>query len=195
MPPKTKFTKKDIIDAALEIAKEKGLSHIHARSVASQLNSSVAPIYVNFATIDDLVEAVVSQIFRISEELFAEQNGQSIFEKMGKASLAFAREYPTLFRDLVIQPNPYMDTYDTVENSLVEDLMADDALQGWTFEEIKKFMLKMRAFQIGLSVMLANDQVPSWLDDQEFDALLMEVGGDVLLSRQIKREGNKKGNG
>ena len=190
MPPKTKFDKRSIIDAALEIAKEKGLSGIHARSVANRLNSSVAPIYLNFATIDDLVEAVVKHIFAISEEMFAKQNGQSVFEKMGKASLAFAREYPVLFRELVIQPNPYMESYETTENSLIEDLMEDEALQSWTFVELKRLILKMRAFQIGLSVLVANDNVPSWLDDQGFDALLMEVGEDVLLAHQIKRKEN-----
>jgi len=195
MPPKIKFTKKNIIDAALEIAKEKGLSHITARSVANQLDSSVAPIYVNFTTIDDLVEAVVKRVFTMSEELFEEEKGESTFEKMGKASLTFAREYPELFRELVIQPNPYMASYEDIENSLVDALMQDQTMNGLTFEEAKRLMLKMRAFQVGLSVMVANGQVPSWLDDQEFDALLMEVGDDVLLAYQIKRDENNKENG
>mgnify|MGYP001036238520 FL=1 len=195
MPPKIKFTKKNIIDAALEIAKEKGLSHISARSVANQLDSSVAPIYVNFVTIDDLVEAVVKRVFTMSEELFEEEKGESTFEKMGKASLTFAREYPELFRELVIQPNPYMASYEDIENSLVDALMQDQTMNGLTFEEAKRLMLKMRAFQVGLSVMVANGQVPSWLDDQEFDALLMEVGDDVLLAYQIKRDENNKENG
>lgn len=195
MPPKTKFDKKAIIDAALEIAKDKGLSHIHARSVAKRLNSSVAPIYVNFATIDDLVEAVVKRVFTISKELFEEEKGQSTFEKMGKASLTFAREYPELFRELVIQPNPYISSYEDIENSLVEALMQDQTMDGLTFDEAKRLLLKMRAFQIGLSVMVANGQVPSWLDDQEFDGLFMEVGNEVLLADQVKREENKNGNG
>ena len=195
MPPKTKFTQKDIIDKAFEIAKEKGLSHITARSVADRLHSSVAPIYVNFSTIDDLVQAVVKQVFIMSEELLEKEQGQSNFEKMGKASLKFAREYPDLFRELVIQPNPYISSYEDIENSLVEALMQDETMDGLTYDEAKRLMLKMRAFQTGFSVMIANNQVPSWLGDQEFDALLMEVGDDVLLAHQIKREGNNKGNG
>ena len=195
MPPKTKFNKKAIIDAALDIAKEKGLSHITARSVANRLNSSVAPIYVNFATIDDLVEAVVKRVFTLSEELFEEENGESTFEKMGKASLRFAREYPDLFRELVIQPNPYMTSYQDIENSLVEALMQDQTMNCLTFKEARRMLLKMRAFQIGLSVMVANGNVPAWLDDKEFDALLMEVGDDVFLAHHIKCEDNKQGNG
>ncbi|MCR3923455.1 MAG: TetR/AcrR family transcriptional regulator [Firmicutes bacterium] len=190
MPPKIKFDKTAIVDAALEIAKEKGFSGITARSVANQLHSSVAPIYVNFATVDDLVAAVVQRVFAISEELLANQKGESLFENMGKASLAFAREYPVLFRELSIQPNPYMASYETIENAMVEALREDEAMQGWTLAERKRLLLKLRIFQMGLSVMVANGHMPSWLDNQEFDALLMEVGDDVLLAQQIKRREN-----
>ena len=188
MPPKTKFGKNAVVDAALEVAKEKGFSGITARNVANQLHSSVAPIYVNFSTIEDLVEAVVQRVFAISEELLAKQKGESLFENIGKASLAFAREYPVLFRELSIQPNPYMASYETVENSMIESLAEDKAMQGWTLEERKRLLLKMRVFQMGLSVMVANGHVPSWMDNQEIDELLMEVGNDVLIAQQIKRK-------
>ncbi len=190
MPPKTKFDKNAILNAALEIAIEKGFSGITARSVANRLNCSVAPIYVNFATVDELVEAVVQRVFAISEELLTKQKGQSMFEKIGKASLVFAREYPVLFRELSIQPNPYMDSYETLENTMLESMAEDKATQGWTLKERKRLLLKLRVFQMGLSVMVANGHVPSWLNSQEFDQLLMEVGDDILLAQQMKRKDN-----
>lgn len=190
MPPKTKFDKDAIVEAALDIAKEKGLSGISARSVANRLKSSVAPIYVNFATVEELVEAVVQQVFAMSEELLAQQKGNSMFENMGKASLAFAREYPVLFRELSIQPNPYMASYETVENIMIESLREDEDMRDWTLAERKRLLLKLRVFQMGLTVMVANGHVPSWIDNDELDQLLMEVGDDVLLSHQIKRKEN-----
>ncbi|UNC92318.1 TetR/AcrR family transcriptional regulator [Candidatus Contubernalis alkaliaceticus] len=189
MPPKTKFEKEVIVEAGLEIAKEKGFSGITARSVANRLRSSVAPIYVNFATIDDLIEAVVQRVFAISEELLAKQKGQSVFEIIGKASLAFARDYPVLFRELSIQPNPYMSSYETIENNMIEAMAEDEAMRGWTIEERKWLLLKMRVFQMGLSVMVANGHVPSWLENQDFENLLMEVGDDLLQVQQLKRRG------
>jgi len=190
MPPKTKFDKTVIVNAALEIAKEKGLSGITARSVSKQLNSSVAPIYVNFDTVDDLIEAVVHRVFAISEEMLAKQEGESQFEKMGKASLAFAREYPVLFQELSIQPNPYMASYETIENKMIDALGEDLETADWTLEERKRLLLKLRVFQTGLSVMVSNGHVPSWIEDQELEQLLMEVGEDVLLAHQIKRREN-----
>ena len=192
MPPKTKFDKNSIVDAALEVAKERGFSSITARNVANRLHSSVAPIYVNFSTIEDLTEAVVQRVFAISEELLANQKGQNLFENIGKASLAFAREYPVLFRELSIQPNPYMASYQTIENSMIEALSEDEAMRSWTFEERKRLLFKMRVFQMGLSVMVANGHVPSWLSKQEVEELLLEVGDDVLMAQQIKRKENSE---
>ncbi len=188
MPPKTKFDKETIIEAAFDVAREKGFSGVTARSVANRLNSSVAPIYVNFATIDDLVAAVVQRVFAVSEELLAKQEGEDLFEKIGKASLAFAREYPVLFRELLIQPNPYMASYETIEKGMLEALAGDEAMRGWTLEERKRLFLKMRVFQMGLSAMVANGHVPAWLDDRAVEELLMEVGEELMLVQQIKRK-------
>lgn len=188
MAPKTKFDKDAIVEAALEIAQEKGLAGITARSVAKKLNSSVAPIYVNFTTLDDLVEAVVQRVFAISEEILEEQKGQSMFENMGKASIAFARKYPVLFREFSIQPNPYMASYESTENAMIDAMADDQSMEGWTLDERKRLFLKMRIFQMGMSVMVANGHVPSWIDNQDFDELLMEVGEDLLLADEIKRK-------
>lgn len=188
MPPKTKFDKSAIVDAAFEVAKEKGLSGITARNVANRLQSSVAPIYVNFSTIEELIEAVVKRVFAISEEMLSNQKGQSLFEKIGKASLAFAREFPILFRELSIQPNPYLASYETIENAMIAALSEDEVMRGWTLEERKRLLLKMRVFQMGLSAMVSNGHVPSWLGNQEVDELLMEVGNDILIAQQIKRK-------
>ncbi len=192
MPPKTKFDKEAVIKAAFDVAKEKGFSGITARSVADRLNSSVAPIYVNFATIDDLVEAVVRRVFAISEELLAKQKSESIFENIGKASLAFAREYPVFFRELSIKPNPYRASYETIEKAMVESLAEDEAMRDWTLEERKRLFLKVRVFHMGLSAMVANGHVPSWLEHHEFEELLLEVGEDLLLVQNIKRREKRK---
>jgi len=191
MPPKKKFDKEAIVEAAFQVAIEKGFSGITARSVANRLNSSVAPIYVNFDTIDELVEAVVQKVFSITEELLAQQKGGSLFEKIGLASLAFAREYPVLFQELSIKPNKYLASYETIENTMIEALAEDEAMEGWTLEERKRLFLKMRVFQMGLSAMVANGHVPFWLDDRAVEELFMEVGDDLLLVQQIKRKGQK----
>lgn len=191
MPPKPKFNKESIVEAAYEIAKEKGLAAITARRVANRLGCSVAPIYVNFATLDDLTEAVVRRVFTFTEELVAKHKGANLFENMGKASLAFAREYPVLFRELTMEPNPYMASYETVENSILEALAAEESMRGLSLDERRRLLLKMRVFQMGLSAMVANGHLPAWLDDRQAEELLMEVGDELLSIQHSKREENK----
>ncbi|RQD68598.1 MAG: TetR/AcrR family transcriptional regulator [Tindallia sp. MSAO_Bac2] len=191
MPPKTKFDKEAIVNAAFEIAEEEGLKAITARSVAKRLKSSVAPIYVNFETIDDLIEAVVHRVFALADEFLKKQQGSSIFENIGKASLAFAREYPVLYRELAIQPNPYLASYETLEQSMIEAMAEDELLKGWSDEERRQLLLKMRVFQMGLTTMVANGQVPSWMEEEAFEELLMEVGEDLYLAQKAKREGKE----
>lgn len=188
MPPRTKFDREAIVEAAFEIAKEEGFSGITARSVAKRLHSSVAPIYINFETIDDLVKAVVERIFALMDELLKKQKGPNLFENIGKASLEFAREYPVFFRELVMQKNPYMTSYETFQDTMVEALAEDENMRGLTYEERKHLLLKMRIFQTGLTVMVANGQLPSWIDKQSAEALLLETGDDFLRIQQIKHK-------
>ncbi|MGF7056811.1 TetR/AcrR family transcriptional regulator [Brassicibacter mesophilus] len=192
MSPKVKFSKEDIVDAAFEIGKEKGFSGITARSVAKRLGCSVAPIYVNFETIDELITAVVEHVFAVSYEFLAKEKGSNLFESMGKASLAFAREYPIFFRELVMKGNPYMTKYEAVENAMVEALETDESMKEWTISERKRIFLKMRIFQIGLSTMVANGYLPSWLNNQDAEQLLLEVGEELLLAQSIRRKEEQK---
>lgn len=187
MPPKTKFNREAIVEAAFDIAKEEGFAGITARSVAKSLHCSVAPIYVNFGTIDDLVKAVVERVFAVTNELLAQQKGPNLFENIGKASLVFAREYPVFFRELVMQQNPYMASYETYRDAMVEALAEDESMRNLTYDERKRLFLKIRIFQTGLSVMIANGQLPAWLDEQAAEALLLEIGEDLLRIPQMKQ--------
>ncbi len=188
MPPKPKFNKETIVEAAYEIALEKGLSAITARSVANRLGSSVAPIYVNFVTIEDLTTAVVGRVFTITDELVAKYKGSNLFENMGKASLEFARAYPVLFRELTMEPNPYMASYDTVEDSILEGLVEDESMRGLPLGERRRLLFKMRVFQLGLAAMVANGHLPAWLEDSQVEEIFLEVGDEFLRIQHIKRE-------
>lgn len=180
MSPKTQFDKDAIIKAALELAKENGISSITTRNVANRLGSSVAPIYVNFKTIEDLIAAVVNQVFELSNAFISKQTSSSIFVNIGKASLDFAKEYPVLFRELILEPNPYIASYDSLEKQLLESMSEDESMIHLSDNQRRRMLLKMRVFQIGLSSMIANGNIPSWLSEKESEELLLEVGEELI---------------
>ena len=71
MPPKPKFTKEEIIQTAVRIAEEKGLSAITARELADRLSVSSRPIYSYFESVDELKKEVIKTIMKIfTDELY-----------------------------------------------------------------------------------------------------------------------------
>ncbi|MDO8880310.1 MAG: TetR/AcrR family transcriptional regulator [Coriobacteriia bacterium] len=189
MPPTTRYDREAIVEAAFEIAQEGGLSAISTRAVAKRLGCSVAPIYQNFATIEALVGEVVARVFAMSDELMAEQAGTNPFDTMGRASLAFARDYPALFREMALEPNPYMASYDQVEDSMLDVMASDPELADWTDDERRRLLLKMRIFQLGLSAMVANGHMPQWISDPSaVEQLLLETGEEIATAMRDRRK-------
>lgn len=189
MGPRTKFTREQIIDAAFEIAKTEGMDKITMRKIAEKMGSSVAPIYVNFKNIDELIEALMERVISISQQLFIEESTGNPFRDMGSASLRFAMEYSVLFRDLVLKNNNYMKSYDekTIP-ALIKEMKKDPELEGFTEEELKTILLKMRIFQLGLSVMAANGLLLKNYKKQDLMDLLSSAANDVIRSARLSRE-------
>ena len=52
MPPKCRFTREQIIQAALELTAEKGIGALTARSLAQRLGSSAKPIFGLFTNME-----------------------------------------------------------------------------------------------------------------------------------------------
>ena len=58
MPPKARFTKQMIEDAAFELAKQRGIEAVAAREVAKVLNMTVTPIFGSFTNMSELRQTV-----------------------------------------------------------------------------------------------------------------------------------------
>lgn len=191
MAPKKKFSRKQIIDAAFEIAQLEGIDHVTIRKVADRLESSIAPIYVNFNDVEELKQEVFQEIVELSHRMLTEQDSGDPFFDIGIASLRFAREYRVLFRDLVMKPNDYMESYDDdMGNHLVEQMKMDADLEGFTDEELRMILLKMRIFMAGLTIMVAGDSLPGDLNEEKEIELLHHTADDVITAARMRKNGN-----
>jgi len=190
--PKSKFTKEQIIDAAFEIAETEGIDNITMRKIAERMGSSVAPIYVNFKNNDELIEAVIDRIIGISQQLLIEENTGNPFYDMGKASLRFAMEYSVLFRDLVMKNNNYMKGYDEeMLPVLIEEMKKDPEMAGLSEDDLKTILLKIKIFQLGLSVMAANGLLPKDYGMQDLMDILSSTANDVILSARLSESNDQ----
>jgi len=189
MGPKTKFSKEQIIDAAFAIASTEGIDKITMRKIAEKMGSSVAPIYVNFKNTDELMEALIEKIISISQQLIIEESQGDPFRDMGRASLRFAMEYSVLFRDLVLKNNHYMQEYDEkMMPELIKEMQKDPELQGFTVDELKTILLKMKVFQLGLSIMAANGLLPKEYTLQDIMDILSSTANDVIQSARMSKK-------
>lgn len=188
MPPKKKFSRDQIIEAAFDIARTEGIDGVTIRKVADRLNSSIAPVYVNFKDVRELKKEIVNKIVKLSYRLLKEEDSGSPFYDIGAASLRFAKEYPVLFQDFITKQNEYLETYNQeMDSELVEHMKRDPDLNGFQDRELSMILLKMRIFTVGLSTMLSNDLLPGNLDEERAMEILYSTGEDLLVSARRKK--------
>ena len=190
MPPKKQYSKDEIVEIAFQVAREEGLNGITIRKVAEKLGSSIAPIYVNFKDIGALKQAVVDKVFAIVRELYQRPGEKPSFMELGIVSLRFAREYSAIFRDLVMQKNNYIKPFHVTQDFLLEQLSEQPDFQGFTDEEIKDGLFKISIFQLGLSVMAANNLFTNEPSEEELIELLMSAGDDLLTAVRCRKGKN-----
>ena len=59
MPPKPKFTKEELISAALALTKEGGLEMVVARNLGKKLNTAPSTIFTHFDSVEEIRQAVI----------------------------------------------------------------------------------------------------------------------------------------
>lgn len=103
MPPKVKFQKEKIVDAAFTVARKKGIDAVTAREVANELGVSVGPIFTWFDTMEQL-KAEVCIRAKECYRAYIEKGlaGDIPFLEIWRQYLHFAKEEPELYRLLFL---------------------------------------------------------------------------------------------
>lgn len=190
MAPKKKFSKEQITEAAFEIARVEGIENITIRKVAEKAGCSIAPIYVNFADVDALKQAIIHKINDISQQMLKTQYSENPFLNIGIASLKFAKEYSVIFKDLIMNNPTYLKEVQPEMGNLFEQMKQVPELEGFTDEELMSVLFKMQVFQLGLSVMDINGLLPQDFNEEKLIELMESMGNDVIAAARIQRNGN-----
>ena len=59
MPPKAKFSREEIIDAAINIVREDGFDALTSRALGTKLGSSARPIFTVFQNMEEVQQVVI----------------------------------------------------------------------------------------------------------------------------------------
>ena len=106
MPPKPKFTKDEMVQAALELVARRGTEALTARELGAALGSSARPIFTVFRSMDELQQAVREAAMRRFEQFVRQPvPGMPVFKQVGMQMARFAVEEPKLYQLLFMQEN------------------------------------------------------------------------------------------
>lgn len=180
MPPPRKIKKEDIINVALEILKKEDIESLNARRIAKELNSSVQPICHNFENMEDLKEVVFKEIYKIYQDYMVKASlKEKAYKEMGLAYIKFARDYPNYFKLIFMSKTDF-----TPESLISNDDTGNDVintgmkLTGFSYEEQRKFHVKVWMFTHGIASLVATNTVK--LTEREIDDLLRDTVGAMI---------------
>ena len=115
MPPKPKFTREEIIDAALKIAADRGLKALTSRELGAALGSSARPIFTVFKNMDEVFEEVrKAALARFEEYAKKAEHYTPVFKQVGLQMILFATEQPKLYRLIYMSEKPEAKTFEDV---------------------------------------------------------------------------------
>lgn len=103
MAPKNKFTREEMVAAAVRVVQKMGAAALTAKSLAEELGTSTQPVFTCFGTMDTAKAEVYDAAERVFDEYLTEGLKQEIpFFGIGTQYIRFAREEPELYRLLFL---------------------------------------------------------------------------------------------
>lgn len=121
MPPKPKFTREEIVTAALEIVSENGIESLTARELGARLGSSARPIFTVFKSMDELkVELRMAVMSCFESTVVNADADMPQFKQIGMRMVKFAIEQPKLYQFLFMQKNFAAKSFEDIFGELGE---------------------------------------------------------------------------
>lgn len=190
MPPKAKFTKEEILSAALDIVRSKGIDALTARLLADALNSSPRPIFTVFAGMDEIVREVILK----AKSLYAEYVRRGLtcvpqFKGVGVQYILFAIEEPKLFQLLFMNERgsvpPLCEVLQLIEDSFEEILASITNAYGFDRDTALRLYYHMWIYSHGIATLCATKMCSFTAED--ISRMLTEVCASLI--KKIKGDG------
>lgn len=185
MPPKAKFTREEIVDAAFSIVRERGMESLTARELSKRLGSSARPIFTVFKNMDEVKDEVIKKAIELDAEYTNRGLQEDIpFKGVGKAYILFAQDEPQLFRLLFMsEPKESLTVPSMVEsfNSVCNISDSIEGPYGMDKEGAARLFQHMWIYTHGIATMCVNGlctYTPEEISDrltEVFSALLAQM--------------------
>ena len=156
MPPKCKFTKEEVVQAALDMTRESGIGSITARALGERLGSSSRPIFSLFQSMQEVQQEVI----RAANALYQDYLKRNMtageypaYKASGVAYIRFAKEEKELFKLLFMRDRSTEQIKDDPNElkPLIEIIMKNTGLSE---QDAYMFHLEMWVYVHGIATMI-----------------------------------------
>lgn len=196
MPPKFKFSRDDIIDAAFAIVRRKGWSALTTRAVAEALQASARPIYSFFQSISELEEEVVRNAVDLLYRYMTRRRSGDPWHDHGIGYVLFAMEEKALFR--AVNDEGHIALFkrygDVVWETLTAGLADYPPFQGLSKAQIFQVQFHRWLLAHGLAFAASNPPPDTWTEEKVVAAV--QEGSQAIfngLQQQFQTKGQMKG--
>ena len=186
MPPKCRFTREEIIQAALDLTAEKGVGALTARGLAQRLGSSAKPIFGLFANMEEGQQEVVKAAnLRYQEYLRQDMSAGRYppYKASGMAYIRFAREQKELFKLLFMRDRTHEEKAAGDELEALLGLIQKN--MGLSRDDAYRFHLEMWIYVHGIATMIATAYL-EW--DMDFISAALTDAYQGLRLRFLPKE-------
>ncbi|MBE6742056.1 MAG: TetR/AcrR family transcriptional regulator [Ruminococcaceae bacterium] len=180
MPPKVKFTKDEIIEAAVSITREKGISAVTAREVGAVLGVSSRPLFTYYNTVDELKK----DVFIYSENLYRDYVKRGLEMPIpalgvGIQFVEFAKNEPELYRYVFLTP-PDSSRGSAMEGlKLSQDLVRESIMKIYIMDAVTadKFFRDLWLVAYSITTLIVMGDCP--YSDDEISRLFTEYSVSI----------------
>ena len=197
MPPKPKFTREEIVAAALELVSERGMDALTSRDLGGRLGSSTRPIFTVFRNMEEVQQAVrCAAMDRFDAFAGKAVHYTPAFKQFGMQMILFAKEEPKLFQLLFMTESKEARSFEDVFAGLGE--MAQicmeviEAYYGLTQQDAKILFQHAWIHTFGIGVLCANricclseEEINEMLG-QDFTAMIMLAKSGTLNQPTVR---------
>lgn len=191
MPKKEQFSKEDVINAAFEIVRNEGLEALNARKVASKLNSSVHPIFNHFNSMEDLNKSIYEKMVEIYHKyMLSGVDKENPYKETGLSYIRFAKDYPEFFKIMFMGKTSLNAEKFVMADTISDDIIkAGQKLTGFSYEEQKRFHVKVWIFTHGIASLIATGTVD--FTENEIDEILRTTVRQMVLGKKFEEKEKK----
>ena len=162
MPPKPRFTREEMVEAGLELVRQKGAEALTARELADVLGCSARPIFTAFENMEELR----GEVKKAAHKLISNYANEAMeydppFKKAGMQIILFASREPNLFKMIFMSSSDKPTSFDEVFSAHTGNNKFEEVISkaySLSSKQARYLFEHMWIYTYGISVLCALNQ-------------------------------------